>query len=50
MILGSFLCQSITFTISGAIPAPEMHLWVKSRPDWCSILDDLPQHQADPGS
>ena len=35
---------------TGDIPAPEMHLWVQSKRGWCSILDDLPQHQADPGT
>jgi len=32
----------------GEIPAPEMHLWVASKPAWCDIRDDLPQWQTVP--
>ncbi len=28
----------------GDVPPPEMHIWVSSRPDWCVICDDRPQH------
>lgn len=28
--------------------APEMHLWVTSKPDWYEILDDLVQHERGP--
>lgn len=30
------------------VPAPDMHLWVKSKPDWCAINDELPQHDGNP--
>lgn len=33
----------------GDIPAPEMRIWVRSRPDWCTITDELPQHETNPG-
>ena len=33
---------------SGNPPPPEMHLWVSSKPDWCNILDTLPQHDTFP--
>lgn len=26
------------------VPRPEMHIFVGSKPDWCAISDDLPQH------
>lgn len=32
----------------GPPPRPEMHLWVQSRPPWCEIGDDLPQHDGPP--
>lgn len=32
----------------GEIPPPEMHLWVRSRPDWCTLEDDLPEHETHP--
>jgi hypothetical protein len=35
---------------AGEVPAPEFHLWTKSMPDWCSIDDDLPQHETYPES
>jgi hypothetical protein len=34
----------------GNIPAPDAHVFVGSKPGWCSIHDDLPQHDAHPGS
>lgn len=34
----------------GDPPQPEMHLWVRSKPAWCAILDDLPQYDGPPGS
>lgn len=30
------------------VPAPDMHLWVQSKPEWCAITDDLPQHDTHP--
>ena len=33
---------------SGEIPAPEKHLWTQSKPTWCGINDDLPQHKTHP--
>jgi len=33
---------------SGGHPAPEMHLWVQSKPAWYEILDDLKQHEEGP--
>ena len=33
---------------TGLVPAPEMHLWVKSAPTWCSVADDLPQFAEGP--
>lgn len=30
------------------IPAPGIHLWVSSKPSWCSIADNLPQHDTYP--
>ena len=33
---------------SGEIPAPEMHLWTQSKPTWCVINDELPQHETHP--
>jgi hypothetical protein len=35
---------------SGTHPHPEMHLWVSSKPEWCSINDDLPQFANGPDS
>jgi len=32
----------------GVIPSPEMHIWTASKPDWCTINDDLPQYETDP--
>lgn len=32
----------------GEIAPPEMHIWVQSKPDWCSITDGLPQHAGNP--
>ncbi len=32
----------------GEIPSPEVHIWVTSKPDWCNICDDLPQHSRYP--
>lgn len=32
----------------GDVPAPEMHIWVQSKPDWCAISDALPQHATNP--
>lgn len=32
----------------GDIPEPEMHIWVRSRPKWRPIDDDLPQHETYP--
>lgn len=28
---------------AGDVPAPEAHIWVSSRPDWCEIRDARPQ-------
>ena len=28
----------------GNIPSPDMHIWVTSKPGWCAIHDELPQH------
>ena len=33
---------------TGAPPPPEMRLWVSSKPDWCTILDTLPQYEQGP--
>jgi hypothetical protein len=30
------------------VPAPAMHVWMKSKVPWVSILDDLPQHETHP--
>ena len=30
------------------VPAPDMHLWIQSKPEWCTITDDLPQHDTHP--
>ncbi len=35
---------------TGNIPIPEMHLWVQSKPDWCSINDDKPRFSSGPDS
>ena len=35
---------------SGEIPAPEFHLWIRSKPAWCKIHDDLPQYDTYPES
>ena len=32
----------------GDIPAPRMHLWTRSKPGWCTINDNLPQHRTNP--
>lgn len=32
----------------GAVPAPQMHLWFSSKPDWCEILDNKPKHAEGP--
>lgn len=32
----------------GDIPTPEMHIWTRSKPDWCAITDSLPQHETYP--
>ncbi|NKB35513.1 MAG: GFA family protein [Pseudomonadales bacterium] len=32
----------------GEIPTPEQHLWVNSKPDWCTINDELPQREQGP--
>ena len=32
----------------GEVPTPEMHLWVGSRPAWCSMNDNLPKHDQGP--
>ena len=32
----------------GEIPAPTMSIWTDSKPDWCAITDDLPQHPRNP--
>ncbi|CAM2064718.1 GFA family protein [Sulfidibacter corallicola] len=32
----------------GDIPAPEMHIFTQSKPTWCRIHDDLPQHETYP--
>lgn len=32
----------------GDVPPPEMHIWVRSKPGWCSITDELPQHAGNP--
>jgi len=32
----------------GDVPAPERHIWVRSKPKWCTIHDHLPQHKTDP--
>ena len=34
----------------GNIPAPEMHIWTRSKPGWCAIQDNLPQHDTRPYS
>ena len=33
---------------SGQHPAPQMHLWVQSKPPWYEICDDLEQHRKGP--
>ena len=33
---------------SGEVPTPGMHLWVRSSPSWCAIVDGLPQHPTMP--
>lgn len=33
---------------AGDIPRPVQHLWVNSKPDWCTINDELPQHEQGP--
>lgn len=32
----------------GDVPRPGRHIWVRSMPDWCTIYDDLPQHDTNP--
>lgn len=32
----------------GDVPKPERHIWVRSKPDWCTICDELPQHETNP--
>lgn len=32
----------------GDIPSPEQHLWVNSKPQWCTINDELPQRKQGP--
>ena len=32
----------------GDIPSPGMHIWVTSKPGWCAIHDELPQHEKGP--
>ncbi len=31
------------------VASPDMHIWVDSKPAWCAIHDDLPQHATYPG-
>lgn len=33
----------------GDVPAPDRHIWVSSKPRWCAIRDELPQHATSPG-
>lgn len=33
---------------TGDIPAPEIHIWTRSKPDWYTITDDLPQYKTYP--
>lgn len=33
---------------NGRVPAPDMHIWVSSRPGWCAIHDELPQYETYP--
>ena len=35
---------------SGDVPAPEMHLWVQSKPGWCAVAANLPRLSAGPDS
>jgi len=30
------------------VPAPEMHVWIKSNADWAPVRDELPQHATHP--
>ncbi|WP_082305887.1 MULTISPECIES: GFA family protein [unclassified Pseudoalteromonas] len=32
----------------GYIPPLRMHIWTQSRPTWCAIHDELPQHKTYP--
>jgi hypothetical protein len=32
----------------GNVPAPQLHLWTKSKVPWVTITDDLPQHETHP--
>ena len=32
----------------GTAPLPEKHLWIASKPDWCSVKDDLPKFKQGP--
>lgn len=32
----------------GEIPAPVMSIWIRSKPSWCTLDDDLPQHPTNP--
>ena len=34
---------------SDDVPPPEMHIWVSSKPGWCSISDGLPEYDTLPG-
>lgn len=34
----------------GDVSAPDVHLWVRSSPDWETIEGDLPQHDTVPQS
>lgn len=30
------------------VPAPQIHLWTKSKAPWVTVADDLPQHETHP--
>lgn len=32
----------------GDVPPPEMHIWVASKPHWCTISDGLPRYDENP--
>lgn len=45
---GGIVARPLGVPDDADVPAPDMHLWVQSKPEGCAITDDLPQHAANP--